>query len=76
MATDESWQVARGPITFSNVYGGEDYDARLETKGWDRDRVFDDGLGLPAVPAPGIGELRGASDSSPPFRTYRKSLNP
>ena len=25
-----------GPITFSNVYGGEDYDARLEPRGWDR----------------------------------------
>jgi hypothetical protein len=28
--SDESWQTANSPITFSCVYGGEDYDARLE----------------------------------------------
>jgi hypothetical protein len=30
VATDKSWNVADGPITFSSIYGGEDYDARLE----------------------------------------------
>lgn len=30
VATDKSWTVADGPITFSSIYGGEDYDARLE----------------------------------------------
>jgi alpha-L-rhamnosidase len=30
IATDKSWTVADGPITFSSIYGGEDYDARLE----------------------------------------------
>src|SRR5262249_34873768 len=29
IATDELWQVASGPITFSCIYGGEDFDARL-----------------------------------------------
>ena len=31
IVTDRSWQTAPGPITFSCIYGGEDYDARLET---------------------------------------------
>lgn len=32
--TDESWQYAASPLVFSNWYGGEDYDARLEIEGW------------------------------------------
>ena len=31
VASDESWQAAPGPIVFSCIYGGEDYDARLES---------------------------------------------
>jgi hypothetical protein len=31
IVTDRSWQSAPGPITFTCVYGGEDYDARLQT---------------------------------------------
>ena len=29
-----SWRAASGPITYSSIYGGEDYDARLERDGW------------------------------------------
>jgi len=32
--TDNSWKSSAGPITFNNLYGGEDYDARLEKTGW------------------------------------------
>jgi alpha-L-rhamnosidase len=34
IASDESWKWAQGPITYSNVYGGEHYDARLELENW------------------------------------------
>lgn len=34
VVTDNSWKYASGPITFNNIYGGEDYDARLEKEGW------------------------------------------
>lgn len=34
--SDGSWKTAAGPITFSSIYGGEDYDAPLEQPGWDR----------------------------------------
>ena len=30
------WQIAPGPIVFSCVYGGEDYDATKELEGWDQ----------------------------------------
>lgn len=39
--TDESWKTAPSPVTFSSIYGGEDYDATLEQRGWDTP-VFDD----------------------------------
>ncbi len=39
--SDETWKTASSPITFSSIYGGEDYDARLEQDGWDRPG-FDD----------------------------------
>jgi hypothetical protein len=36
VVSDESWKTAASPITFSSIYGGEDYDATLEQDGWDR----------------------------------------
>ncbi|MCE5347258.1 MAG: glycoside hydrolase family 78 protein [Bacteroidales bacterium] len=32
--TDDSWKSSGSPITFNNLYGGEDYDGRLEKSGW------------------------------------------
>ena len=29
------WRCAPSPILYSSIYGGEDYDARFEQKGWD-----------------------------------------
>lgn len=34
IVSDESWKTAPSPITFSSIYGGEDYDAQLEQGGW------------------------------------------
>jgi alpha-L-rhamnosidase len=33
--SDGSWTTAPSPVTFSSIYGGEDYDATLEQEGWD-----------------------------------------
>jgi hypothetical protein len=41
--TDESWKTKPSPITFSSIYGGEDYDARLEQDGWDKPGFDDSG---------------------------------
>jgi alpha-L-rhamnosidase len=68
--TDNQWRVAPGPITFANVYGGEDYDARREPHGWDSPG-FDDRLWSQAVKCVGPGgTLRGHSFAAPPVRTY------
>ncbi len=36
VTSDSSWRTALGPITFSSIYGGEDFDARLLRTGWDQ----------------------------------------
>lgn len=34
VVSDESWRTAQSPVTFSSIYGGEDYDGTLEQAGW------------------------------------------
>lgn len=71
--SDDSWRSAPGPITFSCIYGGEDYDARLEQPGWDL-ASFDASKWPPAriVEGPG-GVLR--EQDSPPIKV-EKTLRP
>ncbi|MCO5997272.1 family 78 glycoside hydrolase catalytic domain [Actinoallomurus rhizosphaericola] len=53
------WQTTLGGTTFSNWYGGEDFDARREPTGWERPGAKRDGWGQAiAVPGPG-GALTG-----------------
>lgn len=48
IVSDGSWKYAFSPITFNDIYGGEDYDARLEQKDWDTPD-FDDSNWKPVV---------------------------
>lgn len=68
--SDSSWRYAFSPITFNTIYGGEDYDARLEQKGWNEPR-FDDAAWQPVVvqEAP-RGTLR--PQQAPPVRIARR----
>ena len=43
IATNNSWKYHSGPVTYNNVYGGEDYDARKIQKGWDAPGFNDSG---------------------------------
>ncbi len=69
ISSDPSWKTHAGAITFSCIYGGEDYDARLEQPGWDQPG-FDDRQWEPVqvVHGPG-GKLRPAI--SPPIKVIR-----
>ncbi len=70
IGTDASWQTGRSPVAFNNVYGGEDYDARLEQKGWDAPE-FKATQWQPAVVTEGPGgKLRGQSAAAPPIRAF------
>lgn len=60
--SDESWKTSPSPITFSSIYGGEDYDATKEQAGWNKPG-FNDSAWTPAllVKTPG-GILRPEND--------------
>jgi hypothetical protein len=71
LISDRSWKWAIGPITFSSIYGGEDFDARQDQPGWDAPG-FNDADWKPAVETTGPGGmLMGASHSAPPIRVMQ-----
>ena len=74
VVTDEQWKAAPGPITFSSIYGGEDYDARLVKEGWDTPKFDDLAWQTPAVTAGPGGTLKGLSASGPPVRRFEELL--
>lgn len=75
IGSDRNWQVAPGPVTYSNFYGGEDYDARLLAKGWNLPR-FKSASWQNAVECAGPGgELKGLSCASAPVKAI-ETLNP
>lgn len=49
--TDSSWKASESPITYSSIYGGEDYDANREQSGWN-ETGFDDRSWRPAIVLP------------------------
>ena len=73
IASDETWRGALGPIVFSCVYGGEDFDANRIEAGWDKPG-FDDAKWHAAkiVESPG-GVLR--TQEAPPI-TVAETLKP
>lgn len=64
VGTDASWRTSPGPITFSCIYGGEDYDARREQPGWDAPG-FDAAAWAPAGIADGPGGVLRPQDAPP-----------
>jgi len=58
--SDESWKSKPSPITGSEIYNGENYDARLEQSGWDQASFSDSRWGAvavaPASPAPVVAQ--------------------
>lgn len=49
IVTDESWMRAESPVTYSCIYGGEEYDARLEQAGFSTAGFVEDASWEPAV---------------------------
>jgi len=68
VGTDDTWRCTAGPTIFSNIYGGEDFDARLNPAGWDQSN-FDDSMWRNAVTlVRPPGKLRGQSVAANPLR--------
>ena len=53
VSSDSSWRTASGPITFSSIYGGEDFDARRLRNGWDQPGFIEDADWRPALETAG-----------------------
>ncbi|UGU15764.1 glycoside hydrolase family 78 protein [Sinomicrobium kalidii] len=68
--SDSSWKYARSPVVFNSIFGGEDYDARLEQPGWDRPG-FEDSKWKPVVVQESPkGKLR--AQTAPPVKTLEE----
>lgn len=75
LRTDAHWQACSGPLTYSDVYGGEDFDARLCPDGWDQSGFnHSEWAGATVQPAP-AGRLTGLSAAGWPIRVI-ESLAP
>ena len=69
VGSDGAWRAAQGPVIFSCMYGGEDYDARNEQPGWDTPG-FDAAAWKAATTTDGPGgKLSGAS--APPIKAMQ-----
>ncbi|QGQ95159.1 alpha-L-rhamnosidase [Paenibacillus psychroresistens] len=59
VSSGSDWLIAPGPIVFSCIYGGEDYDARLDLFGWDQPNFIVTDSWTPAdLVEPTKGKLR------------------
>lgn len=49
IVTDGSWKTAESAVTYSSIYGGEDFDATKIRKGWKRPVFTDTGWSTPVI---------------------------
>ena len=68
IVTDEKWTSGPGPLTFSHIYAGEDFDARLDEAGWDLAGAGPEGWKPVVKAAAPAGML--AETASPPIKTF------
>jgi alpha-L-rhamnosidase len=68
VVSDGSWKTSPGPITFTSIYGGEDYDARLQQSGWDRPTFKADRWSRVAIVRGPGGTL--GPETIPPVRAF------
>ncbi len=70
IATNGSWKYDLSPITFHSIYGGEDYDARLEQAGWNEPGFNDSNWKNVVVQRAPKGKL--ASQLAPPVKIMER----
>jgi len=68
IGSDGTWRTTAGPVTFSHVYAGEDFDARRRLPGWDRAGFDDRGWAAARLLAPPAGLLE--RQSWPGFKEF------
>jgi hypothetical protein len=68
VGADDTWRVHPGPVTYSDIFGGEDYDARLIPAGWDRPGFDDAGWTDAVLLVRPTGALLGINHAAQPLR--------
>jgi hypothetical protein len=58
LVTDTDWETAPSPIIYTSIFGGEDYDARLEQPGWNQPGFDDSNWRSAVAVTPPSGKLR------------------
>lgn len=66
VSSDRTWKATTGPIRFDSISGGENYDARLETAGWDTAAFQDANWDKAQIVPPVAGIL--SAQIAPPIR--------
>ena len=66
--TDATWRSGDGPIVFSHIFAGEDFDARRQQSGWDSPGFDDASWRMARVAAPPKVAL--VKQQWPPFKTF------
>ncbi|WNH09460.1 family 78 glycoside hydrolase catalytic domain [Thalassobellus suaedae] len=68
--SDASWKYSKSPITFNSLFGGEDYDANLEQKGWNASGFDDTPWGGVVLQEAPKGSLK--AQQAPPVSIQKK----
>ncbi|MEO6733725.1 MAG: family 78 glycoside hydrolase catalytic domain [Ferruginibacter sp.] len=67
VVSEQSWKAAPSPITYSSIFGGENFDARIDQEGWNT-ASFNDQRWRAAIEVDGAKNLR--SQVSEPIRFF------
>lgn len=62
LVSGADWKTSPSPITYTSIYGGEDYDARREMKGWDQTGFDDSDWQSALLVSPPAGKLTADMD--------------
>ncbi|MGE6353436.1 glycoside hydrolase family 78 protein [Flavobacterium sp. NPDC079362] len=68
--SDESWKYSKSPITYNSIFGGEDYNANLEQKGWNETGYNDSSWKKVVVQEAPKGILR--AQTAPPITIQKQ----
>ncbi len=62
VVSDQSWKTFPSPVTYTSIYGGEDYDARLEQQNWNKPEFDDSSWRNVLLVTPPAGTLTAETD--------------
>ncbi len=69
IGTDETWRTTEGPLTYSCIFGGEDYDPNRESVGWEKPGFDDSSWDKVTIVEDPVGKL--SAQLSPPIRIQK-----